>query len=92
MDGQVDKETKGSRMQRLLEFQNQLVWDENSKFVGCVVSVLAEGVSESDENVLFGRTDTNIIVNFSGNRDSIGRFVDVKITRALNWSLFGEQV
>jgi tRNA-2-methylthio-N6-dimethylallyladenosine synthase len=92
MDGQVDRETKGDRMRRLLEVQNELVWQENNKFVGRTVKVLVEGVSESDCNTLYGRTDTNIIVNFSGKKEAIGKYAQVEITRALNWSLFGNQV
>ncbi len=92
MDGQIDKETKGDRMRRLLEVQNELVWQENSKFIGKTVKVLVEGVSENDGNTLYGRTDTNIIVNFSGDKESIGNYAQVEITKALNWSLFGNQV
>lgn len=35
------------------------------------------------------RTESNDIVEFIGPREAIGRFVNVKIERALNWALFG---
>jgi len=91
MDGQIDKETKGDRMRRLLEFQNSLVWDDNKRFLGETVRVLAEGSAEGEADTFTGRTDTNIIVNFKGNSECIGNYVDVEITKALNWSLFGIQ-
>ncbi len=91
MEGQIDKETKGDRMSRLLEFQNAIVWDGNKSFLGKTVKVLAEGPSPAAENIFVGRTDTNIIVNFTGTPDCVGKFVDVEITKALNWALFGTQ-
>ena len=51
--------------------------------------VLAEGEGRSGGGWLSGRTESNDIVEFTGPREAIGRFVNVKIERALNWALFG---
>jgi tRNA A37 methylthiotransferase MiaB len=53
------------------------------------VRVLAEGEGRSGGGWLSGRTESNDIVEFTGPREAIGRFVNVKIERALNWALFG---
>lgn len=57
--------------------------------VGRTVRVLAEGEGRSGRGWLSGRTESNDIVEFTGPREAIGRFVNVKIERALNWALFG---
>ena len=54
--------------------------------------MLVEGYSKNDENKLTGRTRTGKLVNFTGNDDSIGKLVNVKITKAQSFSLIGEQV
>ena len=49
-----------------------------------------EGKSIKDENVLSGRCDSSKIVNFKGSPDLIGKYVKVKVTQAMTWSLNGE--
>ena len=47
---------------------------------------------EGKNGLLTGRTDGNIIIEFSGNPKQIGRMVNVKVTRARNWILVGEAI
>ena len=42
--------------------------------------------------MLMGYTDTQKLVNFSGNPDKIGQIVDVEITDAKTWSLNGRMI
>jgi tRNA-2-methylthio-N6-dimethylallyladenosine synthase len=51
-----------------------------------------EGPSKKNPMQLAGRTENNRIVNFDGQREMIGQFVDVKITEVLPNSLRGEVV
>ena len=44
---------------------------------------------QKSNNVLFGRTENNRIVNFKGPKYLIGNFVDIRITEALPNSLRG---
>ncbi|MEX0383777.1 tRNA (N6-isopentenyl adenosine(37)-C2)-methylthiotransferase MiaB [Spiribacter pallidus] len=85
-------ESKKARLQRL-----QAVLDDNARgiseaMVGGVETVLVDGVSRKDEGELKGRTSNNRVVNFPGNPRLIGRFVRVRITRAMAHSLRGEML
>ncbi|MPM80349.1 tRNA-2-methylthio-N(6)-dimethylallyladenosine synthase [bioreactor metagenome] len=56
------------------------------------MKVLVEGTSKSDDEKLMGRTETSKLVNFAGNKDNIGKIVNVKITKAQTFSLLGEEI
>ncbi len=64
----------------------------NKKMVGTIVSVLVDGVSRKSETQVTGRTENNRKVNFNGDKELIGQFVDVEITEARTNSLQGEFV
>jgi tRNA-2-methylthio-N6-dimethylallyladenosine synthase len=64
----------------------------NQQMVGTVQSVLVDGVSRKSEAQVSGRSENNRAVNFVGDRELIGQFVDVKITEARTNSLQGEYI
>ena len=65
----------------------------NEKFVGKVLNVLVEGKTEKDGViVLNSRAGNNKIVHFVDDKKNIGDFVNVKITKAQTWCLYGESV
>ena len=74
----------------LLEVQNNICWEKNLEYEGRVETVLVEGVSKTNSHLMSGRTDGGKIVNFVGCEDMLGKYVDVKITKAKQWSLEGE--
>jgi len=76
--------------EELLKVQSKIVYDINAKLQGSVVSVLVEGESKTNPNLLTGRTESGKIVNFSADRATIGTIIDVKITHVATWSLTGE--
>ena len=82
---------KEDRLHRLNEIINNYSLESNKKMEGHVYKVLVEGDSIKDKE-LFGYTETSKLVNFTGNRDLIGKIVDVKITSAKSFSLDGEVV
>ena len=83
---------KEERLQRLNEIVNKYFLFNNKKLEGKVVSVLVEDLSEKND-MYFGYTDTNKLINFTVNRDvKIGDIVDVRVTSAKTWSLDGELV
>jgi len=60
--------------------------------VGTVQRVLVEGVSKKKAAELAARTGSNRVVNFRGEAQLSGRFVDVRITARAAHSLRGEPV
>lgn len=92
MLNQVDDSVKHERFNRLVEVVNEICAKKNLEYEGKCVEVLVEGPSKNDDNKLMGRTRTGKLVNFTGSKDSIGKFVNVKITKASSFSLKGEEV
>ncbi len=90
MDDPISEEEKGKWFRELLEVQGQSGDEAYKKYVGQTMRVLCEGRGRTDESLYTGKSRQDIIVDFNGNEQHIGQFVDVKITRALNWALVGE--
>jgi len=92
MNDDISKEEKEERLQRLNDLINKYSKEANDKYLDKVVPVLIEGISEKDENMLFGYTDTMKLVNIKGNKENIGKIVDVRITDIKTWNMYGEIV
>ena len=82
---------KEERLYKLNELINDYSLKSNKKMLNKTYDVLAEGIS-TKEGKLFGYTETNKLVNFTGDEDNIGKIVKVKITDAKSFSLDGELV
>ena len=92
MDGQLDQEVKKERLQRLIDLQNRKSKEASDSYKGKIERVLVEGPSRKNEEVLTGRTSTNKVVLFAGDKELEGTFVNVKINECKTWSLYGEIV
>lgn len=92
MEDQIDDKIKHDRFNRLIEVLNTISAKINKQYHLKNVEVLVEGTSKNDENKLMGRTRTGKLVNFTGNKNNIGKLVNVKITEALSFSLNGEEI
>ncbi|WP_406678512.1 tRNA (N6-isopentenyl adenosine(37)-C2)-methylthiotransferase MiaB [Moorella sp. ACPs] len=90
LPGQLPREVKKERLKRLMELQNQISLKKNEALVGQEVEVLVEGPSKTDASQLSGRTRTNKLVIFPGDRNLTGKLVNVRLTRAQTWLLKGE--
>ena len=90
MENQVPAEIKSQRMQILLELQNQISFEKNEEYVGKTIRVLAEGRSKNDIDTFTGRTETNKLIHFKADDSVIGRFVNIRTTRAEPFNLRGE--
>lgn len=86
----VPTEVKQKRLAELQQRINNQAMRYSRAMVGSVQRVLVERVSKKDDNQVAGRTENNRVVNFAGNENLIGQFVDVLITEALPNSLRGE--
>ncbi len=85
----VSKEEKEKRLYRLNDVINKYAKEANDRYVGKTVKVLVEGVSEKDNSMLAGYTDTMKLVNVKADKKYIGQIINVKIEDAKTWSLDG---
>ena len=92
MLNQVTEEDKHHRFNRLIAAVNERVIAQNKAEEGNILEVLVEGNSKNDAEKLTGRTRTGRLVNFTGENVNVGELVNVKITRAQNFSLIGEVI
>jgi tRNA-2-methylthio-N6-dimethylallyladenosine synthase len=88
----IEEKIKSRRLSNVLELQEKITYEKNKAFEGHDVEVLVEGASETDPKKMTGRTRTNKIVNFYGNKEDIGGLVMVKILEAKQHSLYGEKI
>ena len=89
---QIPDTVKGNRFDRLLATQNEIALSKNQPLVGNILQVLCDGVSKGDSRVYSGRTEGNKIVFFDGTPDMTGQFVNVRITKAEAFALWGEVI
>ena len=81
---------KEERNQRLLELVNTTGARQHQKFVGRQVQILVEGPSKKNPSRLTGRTRCNKIVVFEGSERHHRQLMDVKVTRAGSFTLYGD--
>lgn len=91
-EDQIPEKVKHDRFDRLVTAVNEISEKKNKAYQGEIVEVLVEGFSKNDDTKLMGRTRTSKLVNFTGNKDNIGKLVNVKITEAKSFSLLGEEI
>ncbi|MDF7670757.1 tRNA (N6-isopentenyl adenosine(37)-C2)-methylthiotransferase MiaB [Orbaceae bacterium ESL0721] len=92
MEDNVSEEEKKQRLYILQERINQQAMQYSRRMLGTVQRILVEGTSKKDVMELTGRTENNRIVNFAGQPNMIGKFVDVEITDVYPNSLRGKVV
>jgi tRNA-2-methylthio-N6-dimethylallyladenosine synthase len=90
MPEQVPQEIREERNSRLLEVMNRLGEHKYQEYVGRTVQILVEGPSRKNPARVMGRTRTNKIVVFEGSERHCGQLMDVRITRAGSFTLYGD--
>jgi tRNA-2-methylthio-N6-dimethylallyladenosine synthase len=88
----VPPELRQERHERLLEVVNQIARRRYPRFVGRQVQVLVEGPSKKNPARFTGRTACNKIVVLDGGERHRGRLVQVRVTRAGSFTLYGQPV
>ena len=91
-EDQIEESEKHRRFDLLVDAVNEISEKKNKAYQDRVEKVLVDGVSKNDKSTLTGRTDGFKLVNFAGKKELIGSLVDVKITDAKTFSLFGEVI
>ena len=92
MEDNISDKQKGLWLRELLLEQREVSSEWLARFVGKTVEVLADGEGRTGEGYLTGKTDEGIIVEFEADKTHIGEFVQVSITKAMNWALAGRLV
>ena len=91
MDGQIPEEVQKDRIMRLVELVNSLTRKKSEKYLGKTVEILCEDYDEK-KGLYMGRDEFGRMGYFTSEKDEIGNFVHLKITKANGISLFGEKV
>jgi tRNA-2-methylthio-N6-dimethylallyladenosine synthase len=90
MPDQVPLKIREERNHRLLETINEIGKRKYDAFVGRRTQILVEGPSRKNPARMTGRTRCNKIVVFEGSERHRGQLLDVKITRAGSFTLYGD--
>lgn len=89
MEDRIPAAEKKKWFEELLEVQNQISFEKNSKYKGKKLEVLVEGFSPKNQELLQGRTENNTVVLFEGEKDLVGSIIDVKITETKSFYIRG---
>ncbi len=92
MEDNVEMDVKKQRLARLQKRILEMAGEISQNMVGTTQRVLVERLSKKDPKQISGRTENMRTVNFDGQARLIGKFVDVKITKAYPNSLQGNIV
>jgi len=90
MPEQVPLEVIEERHTRLLDLVNEIGKDKYRRQMGQRVQILVEGPSRKNPERFEGRTRSNKIVVFEGSERHRGQLLDLKITRAGSFTLYGD--
>ncbi len=90
MANQIPEEIKHKRFDRLKELFEKQVEDNNKKYIGRREKILVEGLSKTNEDLLTGRTNSNKVVVFEGDKNIIGQMVTIEIISEHKWYLKGK--
>ncbi len=90
MEGQIPKEVSRERFARLLDLANPISLERNNRFVGRTIRALAEEVGKNDPDQITFRADSPRPIHVYADKNVIGKFADIKITKAETFSMNGE--
>ena len=88
----VDEDTKGRRLQELIDLQTGWSLESNQRDIGKTFEVLVEGISKKSQDEMFGRSSQNKVIVFPAKDLKIGSIVNVKVKTCTSATLMGEIV
>lgn len=97
LDGQVAQSIKHKRFRKLYAIQKQVAKENNKKFKGKTIEVLAEGF-DSDMLVYYGRAYFNApdidgkVYFFVDEPIEYGKYYQIKIKKTSDYDVYGEKV
>ena len=89
MEDRVPEETQKDRIMRLVELVNEQTRKKSETYVGKEVEILCEDY-DGKKDLYLGRDELGRMGYFKSDKDRIGEFVTLKITKANGISLYGE--
>ena len=89
MEDKISLAEKEERLQELNKIVNKYSLENNKKLLNTIQKVLLIGISEKDENKLYGYTESMKLVNVLCDKKLLGTIKNVKITDAKSFSLDG---
>ncbi len=90
MPEQLPQDVKEERNARLLALINEIGARHYEGYVGKRAQILVEGPSKNNPARMMGRTRSNKIVVFDGSERHRGQVMEVNITRAGSFTLYGD--
>ncbi len=90
MSDQVPTAVREERHARLLQLLNEVGGAKHRACLGQQVQILVEGPSKKNPARMSGRTRSNKIVVFDGSERHRGQLMDLQITRASAFTLYGD--
>ena len=91
MDNPIPKAVQKERITRLVDLVTTLTRQKSEKYVGKTVEILCEDFDEK-KGLYLGRDEFGRMGYFTSDKNVVGEFVDLKVTKANGISLFGELV
>jgi tRNA-2-methylthio-N6-dimethylallyladenosine synthase len=86
----ISDEEKHKNFDVLVKTHMKIAYNKNLEYIGKDVEVLVEGFSKTNIKTLTGRTRTNKIVNFKGDKNLIGKLINVNIYDVKSFYLSGK--
>ena len=90
-ENQIASDVQKQRITRLVDLVNSLTRKKSEKYLGKTVEILCEGFDEK-KGLYLGRDEFGRMGYFACDKNVVGEFVNLKVTRANGISLFGELV
>lgn len=87
---QLPVAVKTERIKALVALQNKISAEKSLDYIGKTYEILVEDVSPKYKNAVCGRTECGRLVTFTGDKNLVGSFVNVRIESAKSSALWGE--
>ena len=92
MKNQIPEDIKHKRFDRLKELVEAQIAESNKEYLSTVQKVLVEGTSKNNDEMLTGRTESNKVVVFEGDKSLINSVVELEIIEDHMWYFKGDIV
>lgn len=94
---QIPEKLKEERFQQIMELQQEVAKEVNSKFLGKILDVLIDEESDNDKNIYLGRTpydgpEVDGLVYVTSKKAKPGDILKVKITDTYEYDLVGNEL